>query len=473
MKLIFEYAPSKANDYIPASGAEGKISVPDFGKEIKLELPELAEVVVARHYAALSRMAFGVDDGAYPLGSCTMKYNPKINEYAASLEGFTDIHPAESAKDLGGAMELMYGLGEALKEITGMDGVTLSPAAGAHGEYTALRIIDAYHRSRGEQRKKILVPDSAHGTNPASAAMAGFEVVNVPSDSDHGVDIEALKRLADSDTAALMLTNPTTLGLFEKNISVIADIVHGAGGLMYYDGANLNAVMGVVRPGDMGFDAVHLNLHKTFSAPHGGGGPGAGPVGVKAFLKDFLPYPVVGRRGEEYVFERPEKSIGKVNAFYGNFSVLIRAYAYILSLGKEGIPLSAKTAVLNANYLKALISAEYPSAPGLCMHEFVASMENLKRATGVTASDIAKAMIDKGIHPPTIYFPLTVHEAMMFEPTETETKETLDYIAGSLKEIYAAALKDPEAFKKFPLTTPVGRPDEVAAAKDMRLTADM
>lgn len=471
MKLLFELNESRASEYVAETDLTAK--VPDFGKETELKLPDLAEVEAERHFSALSRTAFGVDDGSYPLGSCTMKYNPKLNEAVAAFEGFTDIHPLAPEKDVQGALKLMYSLGETLKEITGMDAVTLSGAAGAHGEYTGLKIIAAYHASRGEKRRKVLVPDSAHGTNPASAAMAGFEVVNVPSDPSHGVDLAALEALTDSDTAALMLTNPTTLGLFEKNISEIADIVHSKGGLLYYDGANLNAVMGVVRPGDTGFDVVHLNLHKTFSTPHGGGGPGAGPVGVKAFLKDFLPYPVVAEKDGVCSFVRPAASIGKINAFYGNFSVLVKAYAYLLTLGGDGVRESAKTAVLNANYLKARLEPEFKAADGYCMHEFVVSAEELKKQTGVSALDIAKAMIDRGIHPPTMYFPLTVHEALMFEPTETEDKASLDRMADALKEIYLMALNDPASFASMPATTPVCRPDDVLAAKSMKLTYDL
>lgn len=472
MKTLFEMKRERPSDYIAAIDVPVTELPKDF-KKVAPDLPELSEVTVERHYSALSRAAFGVDDGSYLLGSCTMKYNPKLNERVAALKGFTDIHPLAPESDVQGAMELIYDLGEALKEITGMDAMTFQPAAGAHGEYTGLKIIDAYHKSRGEVRTKILVPDSAHGTNPASAAACGFEVVNVPS-KDHAVDLDALRAAVGNDTAALMLTNPTTLGLFEKNIAEIRDIIHAAGGLLYYDGANLNAVMGVVRPGDMGFDVVHLNLHKTFSTPHGGGGPGAGPVGVKAFLKEFLPSPVIEKAGEKYVFAEPEQSIGKVNAFYGNFSVLVKAYAYILSLGKRGIPDSAKIAVLNANCLKKLLEPEYVAeGDGYCMHEFVVGVEDLKKRYGVTASDLAKGMIDRGIHPPTVYFPLTVHEAMMFEPTETESKDSLEHIAAVMKELYSKAVSEPEAFRGFPVTAPVSRPDELKAAKDLKLTFDM
>ncbi len=438
----------------------------------ELDFPEIPEVTLVRHYTALSREAFGVDNGFYPLGSCTMKYNPKLDEEIAALSGFTDIHPLAPEKSVQGALEVIYSLGEALKEITGMDAVTLQPAAGAHGEYTGLSIINAYHKGRGDfARKKIIVPDSAHGTNPASAAMAGFEVINIPSDRDKGVDLDALRAAAGADTAALMLTNPTTLGLFEKNIEEIAEIVHSAGGLLYYDGANLNAVMGIVRPGDMGFDVVHLNLHKTFSTPHGGGGPGSGPVGCKAALEKYLPDPRVVRKDDgKYAFAYSEDSIGKVSSFYGNFLVYLKAYAYILTLGAEGIRRSAEGAVLNANYLKSNISDLYSTEEGrYCMHEFVASVEKLKEETGVTAMDIAKAMIDRGMHPPTMYFPAIVHEALMFEPTETEDKATLDEAIAVLREIYAEAKETPETLKKAPHSAPISRPDEILAARSQKL----
>lgn len=438
----------------------------------ELDFPEIPEVTLVRHYTALSREAFGVDNGFYPLGSCTMKYNPKLDDEIAALSGFTDIHPLAPEKSVQGALEVIYSLGEALKEITGMDAVTLQPAAGAHGEYTGLSIINAYHKGRGDfARKKIIVPDSAHGTNPASAAMAGFEVVNIPSDRDKGVDLDALRAVAGADTAALMLTNPTTLGLFEKNIEEIAEIVHSAGGLLYYDGANLNAVMGIVRPGDMGFDVVHLNLHKTFSTPHGGGGPGSGPVGCKAALEKYLPDPRVVRKDDgKYAFAYSEDSIGKVSSFYGNFLVYLKAYAYILTLGAEGIRRSAEGAVLNANYLKSNISDLYSTEEvRYCMHEFVASVEKLKEETGVTAMDIAKAMIDRGMHPPTMYFPAIVHEALMFEPTETEDKATLDEAIAVLREIYAEAKETPETLKNAPHSAPISRPDEILAARSQKL----
>jgi glycine dehydrogenase subunit 2 len=433
----------------------------------ELDLPEVSEVDAVRHFTELSKRAFGVDDGFYPLGSCTMKYNPKINEEVASLKGFTDIHPLQPEEDAQGALEGMYMLSELLSEITGMDAVSLQPSAGAHGEYTGLRLISSYHKARGDiNRNKIIVPDSAHGTNPASATMAGFEVINVKSNEEKGVDLEELRAVVGPDTAALMLTNPTTLGLFEKNIIEIAEIVHNAGGLLYYDGANLNAIMGIVRPGDMGFDVVHLNLHKTFSTPHGGGGPGAGPVGCKVELAPYLPNPAVVKYGHEYFFVNEPDSIGKVGSFYGNFLVYIRALTYILTLGKEGIPYSAKMAVLNANYLKKKLQDIYTTEKKRhCMHEFVLSLEKIKEETGVSAMDVAKSMIDYKMHPPTMYFPMIVHEALMFEPTETENKETLDSAAELLRKLYKIAYSDPAVLKSAPHTTVISRPDEVTAAR--------
>lgn len=433
----------------------------------KPELPEVSEVDFARHYTALSRRAFGVDTGFYPLGSCTMKYNPKINEEVAALEGFTRIHPLQAENTVQGALEVMETLSGYLAEITGMDAVTLQPNAGAHGEYTGLLLIAEYHAARKDfKRTKVIVPDSAHGTNPASAVMAGFEIINVPSDEKKGVDLEALKKVVGDDTAALMLTNPTTLGLFEKNIKEISKIIHDAGGLLYYDGANLNAVMGIVRPGDMGFDVVHLNLHKTFSTPHGGGGPGSGPVGCKKALAPFLPNPSVVKTDKGYKFADGKKSIGKVASFYGNFGVYVRALTYIVALGAEGIKSAAEHAVLNANYLKVNIEDLYPTEKGRhCMHEFVVSMQELKDKTGVSAMDIAKTMIDRGYHPPTMYFPLIIHEALMFEPTETENKRTLDEVIAALREIYENAFKDPEYMKAAPHHAQIGRPDEVKAAR--------
>ena len=430
-------------------------------------LPELSEAEVAAHYTALSKRTFGVDDGFYPLGSCTMKYNPKLHEEIAALPGFRDAHPLARADKMQGSLAVIDTLSAYLAEITGMDAVTLQPAAGAHGEFTAMLMVKKYHLSRGDKaRTKVLIPDSAHGTNPASAAMAGFEVVTVRSGADGCVDLADLSLKAGEDTAALMLTNPNTLGKFEKKVTDIARIVHDAGALMYYDGANLNAIMGVVRPGDMGFDLVHLNLHKTFSAPHGGGGPGSGPVCCKPALAAYLPDPQVMRTEKGFRFRRSDWSAGRVGAFYGNFGVYVKALAYIVTLGGKGLRAAAETAVLNANYLREKISYFYPVGEGRCMHEFVLSMRKLRDETGVTAADVAKALIDRGIHPPTMYFPLIVEEALMFEPTETAKKETLDRTAEALKEIIDLAYTRPEELHSAPHTTPVRRPDEAAAARN-------
>ncbi|MBR2067425.1 MAG: aminomethyl-transferring glycine dehydrogenase subunit GcvPB, partial [Solobacterium sp.] len=409
---------------------------------------------------------FGVNDGFYPLGSCTMKYNPKINEVTASLEGFTQIHPLQDHID--GALEVYQKAECYLSEICGMDAFTFQPAAGAHGELTGLMLIRKYHEVRGDkERTNIIVPDSAHGTNPASSSMCGFNVINIPSAKDGCVDLEKLKEVCDEHTAGIMLTNPNTLGIFEKDIQEITKVVHDCGGLCYYDGANLNAIMGIVRPGDMGFDVIHLNLHKSFSTPHGGGGPGSGPVGCKAFLKEYLPgLAVEEKEGKLILCERGEHSIGSVRSFYGNFLVVVKALTYLLTLGKEGIPEVAKNAVLNANYLKTKIEHEYPVAyPGICMHEFVLSLEKLKEEKGISALDVAKTMQDYGIHPPTMYFPLNVHEALMVEPTETESKEVLDAVAEIFHDTYKRIEENPEDLHTTPHTTPIGRPDEVTAAR--------
>ncbi|NLB36808.1 MAG: aminomethyl-transferring glycine dehydrogenase subunit GcvPB [Clostridiales bacterium] len=431
------------------------------------KLPEIAEVDLVRHYTNLSRRAYGVDNGFYPLGSCTMKYNPKIDEDAASLKGFTDIHPLQSIQSVQGCLEAMYMLKTYLCEITGMDDMTLQPAAGAHGEFTGLSMIRTYLSSIGQgYRTKLIVPDSAHGTNPASAAMNGFDVVNIPSTQQGFVDLEALRAAVGEDTAALMLTNPNTVGRFDENILEITDIVHSAGGLVYYDGANMNAVMGLARPGDMGFDVVHLNLHKTFATPHGGGGPGSGPVGCKARLSAFLPSPVVTCNEGKYELITPESTIGSVGSFYGNFLVCIKALAYIMTLGAQGIREVSENAVLNANYLMEMLKDTYDIPfEGPCMHEFVMSLERLKKETGVNASDIAKGLIDLGIHPPTMYFPLIVHEALMLEPTETESRETLDNAIQAFKKLKQTALENPQALHDSPVTTPIGRPDETAAVR--------
>ncbi len=432
-----------------------------------LPLPEVAEVDVVRHYVNLSRRNFGVDNGFYPLGSCTMKYNPKINEELAPL--FNGVHPLADEDCAEGCIRLMAETERALCAITGFDKFTLQPAAGAHGELTGLMLIKAYHDMRCDsERTVMIVPDAAHGTNPASAAMAGFTIREIKSAPDGGIDLDALRAACGSDVAGLMLTNPSTLGLFEKNIVEVARIVHEAGGLLYYDGANLNAVMGHARPADMGFDVMHINLHKTFSTPHGGGGPGSGPVGCKAELIPYLPYPVVMQRenGHAYLdYDRPV-SIGKVRGFFGSFSVIARAYAYILSLGAWGLREASENAVLNANYVQNALKDVYAVPHDrICMHECVLAPTEAMIANGVHTTDIAKTLIDFGYHPPTIYFPLIVHEAIMIEPTESESRETLDDFIAAMREIARLAIEDPERLHASPLTTPVGRPDEVAAAR--------
>ncbi|MHB1315715.1 MAG: aminomethyl-transferring glycine dehydrogenase subunit GcvPB [Christensenellales bacterium] len=440
-------------------------------RETAPELPEVSEVDLVRHFTQLSQRNYGVDAGFYPLGSCTMKYNPKINEELAALGGFMNVHPCQPQNTVQGCLELLYQTDKMLSEITGMERVSLQPAAGAHGELCGLMMIKAYHEHNGQpQRTKIIIPDSAHGTNPASAAAAGFEVVEVKSNQRGMVDIEALSALVNGQTAGLMLTNPNTLGLFEENISEIADIIHRAGGLLYYDGANANAILGITRPGDMGFDVVHLNLHKTFSTPHGGGGPGSGPVGVKKELVPFLPKPVVAYNGEGYILDdnRP-LSIGQVKSFYGNFGVIVRAYAYILSMGADGLKQVSQAAVLNANYIKEKLKAYYELPyERTCMHEVVFSGQNLKE-TGVSSIDVAKRLLDYGFHPPTMYFPMIVKEALMIEPTETESKETLDEFIAAMVAIAAEAKTNPALVANAPHTTVVSRLDEGKAVKDMVL----
>lgn len=432
-------------------------------------LPCLSETDISRHYSALECASYGVNDGFYPLGSCTMKYNPKINEQAAGLSGFKDIHPIQPESTVQGCLEVLHTAEKYLCEITGMDAMTFQPAAGAHGELTGLMLIKKYHETLGDKRRdKIIVPDSAHGTNPATAAMCGMTVINIPSGRDGCVDLDGLRAAAGPDTAGLMLTNPNTLGIFEKDILNITKIVKEAGGLVYYDGANLNPIMGVCRPGDMGFDCVHLNLHKTFSTPHGGGGPGAGAVGCKGFLAPFLPGPVIKEQDGKYFFEENHaKSIGRIISFYGNFLVVVKALAYVLTLGRDGISEAAKDSVLNANYLMKRLSECYEIAcDGTCMHEFVITMEKESKEKHVTALDIAKALIEYGIHPPTMYFPLIVKEALMVEPTETEGKETLDKAAEIFLRVYREAMSDPEKVHCLPSRTQVRRPDEIKAARE-------
>lgn len=470
MKLIFELSKEgRIGTNLPKLDIKAQpLNIPlSYWRQEEPEIPEVSEVDIIRHYTELSLRNHGVDNGFYPLGSCTMKYNPKVNEDIAQLEGFNGIHPLAPGELSQGALEVMYNMDKILCEVTGMDRVSLQPAAGAHGELTGVMIIKAYHESRGDKkRNKIIIPDSAHGTNPATASMVGYEIIQVKSNENGGVDIENLKQVVGEDTAGLMLTNPNTLGLFDQNITEISKIIHEAGGLVYYDGANLNAVMGITRPGDMGFDVVHLNLHKTFSTPHGGGGPGSGPVGVKKHLEPFLPVPLVDKKGGEYVFDydRP-KSIGKIKSFYGNFNVILKAYAYILTMGSDGLKKASETAVLNANYLMTKLKAKYNlSYSRFCKHEFV--LAGLKeKSGGVTTVDIAKRLIDYGIHPPTIYFPLIVKEAMMIEPTETEPKETLDEFIDIMNKIADEAVNSPELLKEAPHNTPVRRLNETQAAR--------
>jgi glycine dehydrogenase subunit 2 len=439
----------------------------DYIRTEEPELPEVSELDIIRHYTALSKRNHGVDSGFYPLGSCTMKYNPKINEDVARLPGFAHIHPLQDESSVQGALELMYDLMEHLKEITGMDEVTLQPAAGAHGEWTGLMLIRAYHEANGDFHKtKVIIPDSAHGTNPASATVAGFETITVKSNEFGLVDIDDLKRVVGSDTAALMLTNPNTLGLFEENIVEMAEIVHAVGGKLYYDGANLNAIMGKARPGDMGFDVVHLNLHKTFTGPHGGGGPGSGPVGVKKELIPFLPKPVLVKKNNKFLFDydRPQ-SIGRVKPFYGNFGINVRAYTYIRTMGPDGLRQVTENAVINANYMMRSLAPYYDLPYDRhCKHEFVISGRRQKKL-GVRTLDIAKRLLDFGFHPPTIYFPLNVEESMMIEPTETESKETLDAFIETMIQIAKEAEENPEIVQEAPHTTVVGRLDETKAAR--------
>ena len=466
--LVFEKSRAgRGMSMLPACDVEIKKPGEKDARQKELHLPQMSENDLSRHYTELAKKSHGVNDGFYPLGSCTMKYNPKINEDMAALPGFTQIHPLQPEHSVQGCLEVLKKSEEYLCEITGMDGMTFQPAAGAHGEFTGLMLIKAYHESRGdEKRTKIIVPDSAHGTNPASAAMAGYKVVSIASAPDGGVDLEALKAACGEDTAGLMLTNPNTVGLFDKNILKITEIVHECGGLCYYDGANLNAVMGTVRPGDMGFDVIHLNLHKTFSTPHGGGGPGSGPVGCKSMLLQFLPSYRVVEKEEALAMEKAEHSIGEMKEFYGNFLVVVKALTYLMTLGKEGIPEASQNAVLNANYMMNKLKDLYTMAyDEVCMHEFVMSLEDLKKKAGVSAMDIAKGLLDNGIHPPTMYFPLIVHEALMVEPTETESKEVLDHAIEVLRKLYNDALENPESLLQAPVTTPVTRMDEVEAAR--------
>ena len=436
-------------------------------------LPEVAEIDLVRHYTRLSQMNHGVDTGPYPLGSCTMKYNPKAAETVAAMPGFQRLHPLQPDATVQGMLELLWRLERALCEITGMARATMQPPAGACGEMTGLLIMRAVHADRGSERTKVLIPDAAHGTNPASVRLAGFEAVSVPSDARGLVDVEALRPLVDDQVAGLMLTNPNTLGLFEERIEEITAMLHDVGAIVYYDGANLNAILGQCRPGDMGFDIVHINTHKTFATPHGGGGPGAGPVGVTQDLADYLPAPIVARDSDgtyRWDHDRP-RSIGRLHGFNGNMGVLVRAYAYVFLHGADGLAEVSELAALNANYLASLLREDFPLAyPDMPpMHEFVSSAETLKRDTGVRATDVAKRLIDLGYHPSTVYFPLVVDEAMMIEPTETESRETLDGLAAAFRQAAAEARADPEVLHEAPLTTPVRRLDEALAARQLKL----
>lgn len=430
-----------------------------------LGLPQLSELEVLRHYKELSDKNFCIEKGFYPLGSCTMKYNPKVNEILANLEGFINLHPLQNDEDSQGALELMYNLQKALQEITGMDAISLQPAAGAHGELAGMMIVKKYFETKGETRTKVIIPDSAHGTNPASAKMCGFDIVEIKSNNKGQVDAEALKAVLDKDVAAIMMTNPNTLGLFEENILEISDLMHKNGSLLYYDGANFNAIMGYTNPKLMGFDIVHVNLHKTFSTPHGGGGPGAGPIGVVEKLKEFLPVPLIAFDGKKYYRNYDLKnSIGKVKAFYGNFGILVRAYVYILMMGKNFKTVS-EDAVLNANYLKENLKRAYDLPYDYpCMHEFVLSGEKQKQL-GVSTLWIAKRLMDENIHPPTVYFPLIVHEALMIEPTETENKQRLDEFINTMLKIAEEIEQNPEMVLKSPHKTPVKKIDETLAAR--------
>lgn len=469
-KLIFEISkPGRQGSRLPALDVPAADPAQCLGNALRSEaapLPEVTEGDAVRHYTLLSNKNYGVDTGFYPLGSCTMKYNPKLNEEAAKMPGMAALHPYQPENTVQGALALLYDLQEKLCAVTGMDAFTLQPTAGAHGEMTGLMLIKAYHEKKGQgHRNRIIVPDAAHGTNPATATVVGFETVEIKSAADGSIDLEALKAVLDDRTAGLMLTNPSTIGLFEKNIAEVARLVHEAGGLLYYDGANLNAIMGITRPGDMGFDVMHVNLHKTFSTPHGGGGPGSGPVGCKAHLAEFLPVPVVEKQGETYRlnFDRPS-SIGRVRSFYGNFLINVRAYAYILTLGSDGLEEASRTAVLNANYMQKRLEPYYNLAyPGICMHEFV--LAGVK-AEGVPTLDVAKRLLDLGYHPPTIYFPLIVDNAIMVEPTETESIETLDAFIEKMIQIATEAKTDPQMLHDSPMHTPVRRIDEALAARN-------
>ncbi|MEN8907350.1 MAG: aminomethyl-transferring glycine dehydrogenase subunit GcvPB [Clostridiales bacterium] len=471
-RLIFEISKKGHKGYslpkcdVPLKSID-KLLGKDNLRKNPAKLPEVSENNVVRHYVNLSNKNYGVDSGFYPLGSCTMKYNPKINEYIARLDEFTNVHPYQSGSTVQGCLEIMSKTEKYLKDLSGMDEISLQPAAGAHGELTGLMIMKQYHiLNKQLNRNKVIIPDSAHGTNPASASMVGFEVIELKTNKRGALDIEELKALLDDSIAGLMLTNPSTLGIFEENIVEISDIIHNAGGLLYYDGANMNAIMGITNPGMMGFDIVHFNLHKTFSTPHGGGGPGSGPIGVKKHLEKFLPVPIIKNDNNQYYLDyKRDKSIGKVKSFYGNFSLILRAYCYIRTMGREGLKEVSKSAVLNANYIMNRLK-DYYHIPynRSCMHEFVLSAKNQKKY-GVSAFDIAKRLLDYGYHPPTMYFPLIVEEALMIEPTETESKDTIDHFIEVMIKIANECKENPEIVKSAPNNTYYKRLDEVGAAR--------
>jgi glycine dehydrogenase subunit 2 len=479
-KLIFELSRKGRKGYslsgneLPEQPLENIIPS-KYLRTTPAELPEVAESEVVRHFVRLSNLNYHVDKNMYPLGSCTMKYNPKINDYTCDLPGFSALHPLQPGETTQGALQLMYELAEMLREIAGMAAVTLQPAAGAHGELTGILLIKKYHESIGSKRHKLLVVDSAHGTNPASAALAGYDIISVKGNADGRTDLDDLRSKLDGDVAALMLTNPNTIGLFETEILAISKMVHDNGSLLYMDGANMNALLGITRPGDMGFDVVHYNLHKTFAAPHGGGGPGSGPVGVSEKLIPFLLVPVIVKEGTTYKlsYDRPE-SIGRMMNFYGNFAVLVRAYTYIRMLGPDGLRRVSENAIINANYLLSLLLESYDLPyPKPVMHEFCLSGDRQKKAHGVKTLDIAKRLLDYGFHAPTIYFPLIVSEALMIEPTETESKETLDVFAQALLSIADEAANNPALVTSAPVTTPVKRLDDAMASRQLNICCSL
>ncbi len=479
--LLKEYSTSERKGYslpeLEVPSVDPRDYLPeDTVREEAPPLPEVSEVDVVRHFTALSEMNYGVDSGIYPLGSCTMKYNPKINEDIARITGLSQLHPYQPKSHVQGSLSILYELKQYLAEISGMDEVSLQPASGAHGEYVGLQIIRAYLHDKGEEhRNKVIVPDSAHGTNPASGAMCGMEVEEIESNDEGMIDLEELEKAADENTAALMLTNPNTLGIFEKDIIEIADIIHDAGGLLYYDGANMNAVLGYARPGDMDYDVIHYNLHKTFSTPHGGGGPGSGPVAVKEYLEPYLPGPVLSKGEDEYYWDNDrDKSLGRVHAFYGNYSVMLRAYSYIRGYGAEGLKEVTENAVLNANYLKHQLLDEFelPFAAD-SLHEFVLSGKKQKKEYGVSTQEIAKRLLDYDQYAPTIYFPLIVEEALMIEPTETENLDSLNHFIETLRKISREAQENPAVVKEAPHDTVVGHLDEARAARNPDLRWDL